>query len=459
VFDRRLRIAASIGALALFACSEERLDPVPGVWGTTKIEDTNPDPRVVEFSLTAKETEISLFGHPLRMMTYEGLFPGPLIEVNAGDEIIAHFRNELPEATTIHWHGLRVPDAMDGNPRIQTPVPPGGTFEYRFIVRDDGSYWYHPHHRAHEQLEKGLYAPLVVRRPEDPKYHRERYLLLDDLTIDPNTGDFPPTLIEMMELVHGRMGKMFLTNGKPSEEVIDTADQGTIERWRIVNASNARTMKLSLRGASFRVIATDGGLLREPYTTDSLIVAVGQRYDLEVSYASAGRAELISHQLEVIMGEIVEVAQVRVFAADIRPSDRPLPVITWPVLPVPPAREVGREVTFEIDAAMSADSGVEWRINGVAHRHEPIFTFTKGDTVKMRIVNLKNPEHPFHLHGQFFEIPGGNEPGLKDTVLVPGKSTVEITAYLDNPGRWMTHCHILEHVELGMVSEILVEDR
>jgi FtsP/CotA-like multicopper oxidase with cupredoxin domain len=453
------KLSALAVSLAAMACAEgERPAPVREIWGAQPAADRDADPRRVEVALTARHAEMNLFGHPVTMMTYDGLFPGPMIEANAGDEIVVHFTNALEEPTTIHWHGMRVPDAMDGNPRIREPLPPGGTFDYRFTAREAASYWYHPHHRAHEQLERGLYGSIVVRAPNDPTFDRERVLLLDEIRLD-DSGEFPPTLVEHMERVHGRMGTMFLTNGQESSEVSAAADQNTVERWRIVNTSNARTMQLSLRGASFRVIGTDGGLLRTPYTTERLQIAVGQRYDLEVTYAEPGRVELISHQLEVVTGEIVEVAEHVVFAVDVAESNWSLPEIAWPAQPEPPARTASREVEIELDAQMDEASGVTWLINGVADRQEPLFTFGEGDTVLMRIVNLKNPEHPFHLHGQFFEIAGGAEPGLKDTVLVPGRSTVEIVAYLDNPGRWMAHCHILEHVELGMMSEIVVEPR
>ncbi|HBQ18492.1 MAG TPA: hypothetical protein DEF51_47655 [Myxococcales bacterium] len=112
---------------------------------------------------------------------------------------------------------------------------------------------------------------------------------------------------------------------------------------------------------------------------------------------------------------------------------------------------------MSFDAINDPAEGILWRINGEAHRMEPLFTFGQGETVRITLANLAGQEHPFHLHGQFFEVPG--RPGLYDTVLVGGSETVEIIAHLDNPGRWMAHCHILEHAELGMMSEIVVDPR
>jgi FtsP/CotA-like multicopper oxidase with cupredoxin domain len=125
-----------------------------------------------------------------------------------------------------------------------------------------------------------------------------------------------------------------------------------------------------------------------------------------------------------------------------------------------PDREVDREIRIELDG-QNINGSIEWTLNGVADGTEPLFTFDAGETVHITFVNRAGPEHPFHLHGQFFEIVDGGTmqsapPGLKDTVLIPGQSTVEVIAYMDNPGMWMAHCHILEHAALGMMSHFLV---
>jgi FtsP/CotA-like multicopper oxidase with cupredoxin domain len=426
----------------------------PDVWGVTALEDTNPDPNVVEVFITARAARLPLENREIDFLTFNGSFPGPLLQAKVGDEIIVHFKNDLDEPTTIHWHGLRISDQMDGSPRVQQPVAPGGEFTYRFKAPDAGSYWYHPHVRANDQVERGLYAPIVIRGKDEPEYDLERYLLVDDVLI--SGGKIAPPSMTGMTAMHGRAGNTWLTNGQISADFRGEATQGTVERWRIVNASNSLVADLELEGASFRVIGTDGGLLPQPYSTKRVTVAVGQRYDLEVVYDQPGTAVLRRIELaQDAQGNIVDV-RVPVFTVDVAASDKTPREIVWPDVAPIPDRKPDQAVTLEFDA-VAGDAGVEWRINGMSHgMGHPLFTFKKGQTVRMTLTNKMGPYHPFHLHGQFFKVLSAKEPGLKDTVLVPGMESVEIVAFFDNPGRWMAHCHILEHAELGMMTEIVV---
>lgn len=437
----------------------EQVWELPEVWGVEVLEDLNPDPDIVEVELEAAPLEVPLAGdQTLTMLAYNGVVPGPLLQAKVGDEVIVHFRNALDEATTVHWHGLRIPAEMDGNPRIQDPVEPGGSFEYRFVVEEAGSYWYHPHVRTNIQLEKGLQAPLIVHDPEDPIADLERYVLLDDILLE--NGDFPPFLASHPEQMHGRFGNILLVNGDAAPRELGV-EQGSVERWRIVNTSNARTMELSITGAKFRVVGTDGGRV-EPYTPGRIQIAVGQRYDLEVLYDEAGTAELLSHVLVADeQGNPVEEAM-PMLVAEVEASEAEVVPLEWPAVEAPPAPAIDREETLVFDA-VDTPSGLEWTLNGEAMPSEPLFEFAAGETVRLELVNEAGPEHPFHLHGQFFTIVADGrinteQPGRKDTVLLPGQSSVEIIATMDNPGRWMAHCHILEHAELGMMGEIVVSE-
>ena len=429
--------------------------PLTTVEGAPVLVDENPNPSIVEVHLTAQITTVDIAGKPIAMRGYNGSVPGPMLRAKVGDEVIVHFKNELPEETTVHWHGLRIPDSMDGSPRLQAPVPPGGEFTYRFKVPEAGSFWYHPHVRAHTNVEAGLYAPIVISDPtKDPEYDVERYLMLDDLLLV--NGERPPPFTQgHPEMMHGRWGNLLLTNGQPSENAGTRAEQGMVERWRLVNTANGRTMVLELEGATFRVIGTDGGLLPQPYTTKRIVLPVGQRYDLEVVYDRPGTAKLLS-MIRAFGpdGKIVEQAW-PVFVVDVAASARAPRTHAWPAIELP-NRAPEAEGTITIDAVAGGEHGVEWRLNGLSHSNEPLFTYNQGQTVKLKLVNKLGPEHPFHLHGQFFTVVDPGQPGLKDTVLVPGMGTVEVIAYMDNPGRWMAHCHILEHAELGMMSEIVV---
>ncbi len=464
MFLRPQPLAAALSFVTLLcagACSDKEapLAPLPEVQGTTAATDENPSQSIVEVSMSAGEFEGNLGGEvPLRLFGYNQQSPGPLIQARVGDEVIVHFTNNLAEPTTIHWHGLRIADEMDGTPRVQDPVQPGETFEYRFTVNDAGSYWYHPHIRGHEQVERGLYGSLIVHAADDPEYDAERFIILDDISLDGEGQIAPFSLDNHMVQMHGRLGNTLLTNGKMDDPIEMSAEQGHVERWRLLNPSNARTMSISLSTGTMRVIATDGGLLEHPYETDRLEIAVGQRYDIEVRYPDAGAVQLLSNVfVRDESNEVVEAA-FPVVDVTVAPSETEMRVIEWPVFEPVAERPVDEAAAIIFDAVQDSD-GIKWRLNGVSHNEDPLFVFDEGATVRFVLDNQAGPEHPFHLHGQFFKVLGGDEPGFKDTVLVPGQSKVEIEAYFDNPGHWMLHCHIQEHAALGMMAELHVTPR
>lgn len=432
----------------------------PIIQGWPTLEDLNPDPNIVEVNLTAQFSDITLSPDlTLRMMTYNGVTPGPLLQVAVGDRVIVHFKNELDEPTTVHWHGLRISAEMDGNPRIQNPVEPGTTFTYDFVVPDAGTFWYHPHIRANEQVEQGLYGPLIVHDPADPVVDQERIIILDDVLL---SGDgFAPFMGTMPEMMRGRLGNTLLINGHIATPII-TPTTKQVERWRLINSSNARTFSLSFpRGTLHKVISTDGGVFEESYKAQRLQIAVGQRYDLEITHVPGYDMELTAHILTLDAQDNVIESPFPLYRVEADTLDPSLSTgLSWsgPPVSMPTA---DREVEFVLDVTQDSLGNVVWTINGESHHHHgPLFTFNEGDIVDITIVNMVGPEHPFHLHGQFFTIldngEGASEPGLHDTVLVPGLGTVKIRALMSNPGRWMAHCHILEHSELGMMSEIEV---
>lgn len=424
------------------------------VWGGKSLIDFNDDADVVEVFLEAAPATLTLGDElDVDMYAYNGTVPGPLLEAKVGDEVVVHFRNSLPEPTTVHWHGLRISDEMDGNPRIQNPVEPGEEFEYRFVVEDAGTYWFHPHMKSNEQIEKGLYGKLIVREANAPEFARERFVAVDDILLDGN--EMPPFLSYHMEFMHGRTGNALLTNGTV-EELTDSAEEGDVERWRLVNTANARTMNLSIEGASFRVVGTDGGRV-EPYEVERLEMPVGRRFDVEVLYDQTGEVTLNSNVLSRNdNGEIIEVS-IPLLKVDVTETGTAGEFVRWAPAPTIEDRPVDREVEITFDARQDPYGNISWVLNDVQFGNKTLFEFQVGSVVRISLRNLAGPEHPFHLHGQFFEIVNG-EPGLKDTVLVGGRSTVEIIAYFDNPGRWMAHCHINEHAELGMMAEIIVNE-
>jgi FtsP/CotA-like multicopper oxidase with cupredoxin domain len=378
--------------------------------------------------------------------TFNGQVPGPTIELGVGDTLVAELRNELPDATTIHWHGLRVPADMDGTEAVQEAVGPGERCEYRFVVPDAGTFWYHSHVNETEQLERGLYGALIVRGPDEPVLDGERVLLLDDLKLD-ETGALAP-FGDPHEHHAGREGDVRLVNGEQEPELEIAA--GQIERWRIVNAANTRFVRLSIGGRPFTILGTDGGLLTAPVQATETLITPGERVDLAVGPFSEGELlEIEALPYDRGKGETPRerFATLRVGAA--APSQATIPDTLRDIEPLVPAGAAPTR-TIDLKALMHG---------GQHQRDEPVRV---GDLQVWELVNETGQDHPFHLHGFFFQVVDENgtppaAPAWKDTVNVPRKSRATI-AWLpdDRPGEWMYHCHILEHHAMGMMAHFEV---
>lgn len=434
------------------------------------LTDTNPAPDVVEVELVAGLSTVEyLKGKPAEVWAYRdgalpdavGKIPGPLLRANAGDEIVVHFRNELPTETTIHWHGLRLPAQADGTSSTQEPVLPGGDYEYRFTARDASSFWYHPHVRAYDQIERGLYAPMVVTGDVVPEVAADRYLVLDDVKLDAD-GSLNEETTELDRML-GRQGNVLLVNGQQAPVELQVA-AGSRERWRFVNAANGRYFNLRIPGASLLVIASDGGLLREPYSTDTLLVAPGERYDVLVTFEAALGGSAVLQTIHYDRGHFVpdpgpqDLLEVAYGPSVGVPS--PLPE-SWGALPRLTVTDTSPVRPFMLEEYEPPGLPVLFTINGEQWPDSKPVHVTQGDIEIWEVRNEAEMDHPFHLHGMFFELlsVAGKPPtfdGWKDTVNVPQKSTVRFAVQYDPPGMWMFHCHILEHAELGMMGDLMV---
>ena len=369
-----------------------------------------------------------------------------------GDTVVVRLKNSLPEPTTIHWHGLRVPAAMDGTETVQHPVQPGKTFEYRFVVPDAATFWYHPHTNETVQLEKGLYGAFVVRDPGDPAVDGERVLVLDDLKLD-RAGRLAP-FGGRKERHDGRRGDVWLVNGRIAPNLEMAA--GQIERWRFVNASSSRYACLSIGRRTLSIIGTDGGLIGAPVDAQQVLLTPGERVDIAVGPFAQGEVitiDAVPYSRGMIAEEAGTYASVRVGPS--RPSVAHISSTLRHIEPLAsdhatPTREV------HLQGRMSLRRGVDLRIDGQAHHHaDPVRV---GDLQVWDIVNDTRMDHPFHLHGFFFQVldvDGEPPPFLswKDTVNIPAKGRVRIAWTPDDrPGSWMYHCHILEHHAAGMMA-------
>ena len=228
------------------------------------VEDCNPDPNIVEVDLEARMAPVEL-GPGLRptVLTYNGSLPGPVIRAKVGDRIIAHFKNSLPDPTTIHWHGVRVPVNMDGTPMSQDPVMPGQTFDYDFHVPDASLFWYHAHVDSAVQVSEGLYGPLIVEDPaQSDAFGDEVILVLSDIALDGDGGLAPPPRGDTVVSLFGNEGQTILVNGRVLPRL--SARAGVRQRWRLVNAATARFFQIALDGHWLTRIGGDGGLIESP---------------------------------------------------------------------------------------------------------------------------------------------------------------------------------------------------
>jgi FtsP/CotA-like multicopper oxidase with cupredoxin domain len=430
--------------------------------------DRNPDPRVVEVDLTTRIAEVEVApGTKVRAWTYDGHIPGPLIRAHVGDRVVVHFTNDLPQPTTIHWHGVRVPIEMDGVPDISQPeVKPGGTFTYDFVVRDAGLYWYHPHVMSAAQVGFGLYGALLVEDPADGVGIADQLtIVLSDIGFD-GKGDLEsPDSGGPAGMVFGREGAHILANGRILPTLL--ARSGAPQRWRIVNAARSRYFLLDLRHQPFYVIGTDGGLQEQPETKQTLLVTPGERADVVVtptrpkSGTLALRALLYNRGYGSVEYRTAENVLTIAFT-----DEPPLPAPTLPVL----HRDIRRpsvENATKVDVLLTLppagpDGKSEFQVNGVPFWKAKPYLATLGEKQIWTVKNESKFAHPFHLHGFFFlpldeKLQPIRPMAWKDTLNVPIDGTVRFLVIFDErPGMWMFHCHILDHAEGGLMGHVHV---
>jgi FtsP/CotA-like multicopper oxidase with cupredoxin domain len=429
--------------------------------------DRNPDPAIVEVDLTAQLADVQVDGKTVHAWTYNGGLPGPLIKARVGNRVIVHFRNELDQPTTVHWHGVRVPIEMDGVPEISQPeVKKGETFTYDFVVRDAGLYWYHPHVMSAAQVGFGLYGPLLVEDPADAVAVDDQLtLVLSDISFDAKGVLEPADSGGSAGMVFGREGDYVLVNGRRRPTL--KARPGAPQRWRIVNAAKSRFFYLDLDGQPFTVIGSDGGMQEKPLTTDILLVTPGERVDVIVApKGKAGtplavRAMLYNRGYGSVEYRSVEEVLMIEFTKE-------MPIVATPVTVTraiePPSVEGATPVDVLLTLPPMKNNKSEFQVNGAPFWKAKPFAAKLGEKQLWIVKNDSDWDHPFHLHGFFFHvIDDKGQPvrplALKDTVNVPMKTTVRLLVTFDErPGQWMFHCHILDHADGGLMGTVMVGD-
>lgn len=424
-------------------------------------------PRTVEVTIIARASRLSILpGKDIDAYLYNGSFPGPTIEAYEGDRVIVHFRNRLPETTSIHWHGLHIPAGMDGSP--MNPVRPGADFDYVFTVPrgSAGTYWYHPHPhvRTGIQIAKGLVGAFIVRPRTDPlPAMTERVLILTDNRFAPDGSlDFPARTSPqgIIDEINGREGDVLFVNGHVMPTVSIRA--GEVQRWRVINASAARVYRLALPGHTMLHVGTDGGLFERPVPVQELVLANSERAELLVRGTGAPGSRTTLQTLPYDR-----------YVPHTRPDDwnTPRDLLTLAYAASPPVdslvvparlRAVPPIDTSTVTAVrvMTLSQGM---INGrLMDMTRPDVVSRLGRTEIWQLENVVGMDHPFHLHGFQFQVldrGGVPEPfrSWKDVVNVRKHETVRfVVRYEDFPGLWMFHCHILDHEDHGMMGVLAI---
>lgn len=442
----------------------------------------------------------------VRMLAYGGSVPGPTLVVRQGAELVVDVTNRGDLETTVHWHGLRLDNSSDGVPHdTQAPIAVGGSHRYHLRFPDPGLYWYHPHIREDYTQELGLYGTILVR-PADgdywPRAHRDVVLTLDDLLIeDGRIAPFSPA--ETTHTAMGRFGNVYLTNGEQAPSSL-TAAAGEVVRFWLVDTANTRVFNVRIPGARLKLVGGDSGRLEHDELVDEVLIAPSERAVVDVLFPEPGEYALEHHTpvgtqrlATVTVSAAVPPAQPAPTAAEFETlggapdlAAERAGLDAWLAAEPDEVLSIVAEMRMDHDmdhGAMHHDmhhggataGGIEWedemaemnRASTQATMHwsfvdpatggAPDWRFTVGDRVKIRLINGLESDHPmhhpFHLHGagRFLVLArdGVTEPNLvwKDTVLIRTGQTVDILFDVTNPGRWMAHCHIAEHMESGMM--------
>ncbi|HXF95236.1 MAG TPA: multicopper oxidase family protein, partial [Gemmatimonadales bacterium] len=451
----------------------------------------------------------TIAGRPVIMYGFNGQYPGPLVRVAQGATVVVGFTNRLDLPSSVHWHGVRLDNAFDGVPHVtQDPVPPGGSFRYVVRFPDAGVYWYHPHLREDIQQDLGLYGNLFVR-PRRPDYfapvNREEFLMLDDLLLA-EEGLMPYGREHATHALMGRFGNLLLVNGEPRYRL--DVKTGEVVRFFLTNASNTRTFNLSFDGMRLKLVGSDVGLFEREEWVESVVLAPAERYVVDARFDRPGmvtitnRVQAVNRVAGTFVAQVDTLGTVLVADGRVRPDHGAAFVrlrtnawvtaelATYRARAADPPRATLRltlradSLPFGLIQALRLDTGyvhpVEWSgtmpmmdwlstardVTWVlrdeatgAENLEVRWGFRRGQAVKLRLINdrhtLHPMAHPIHVHGQRFlvlAVDGVPNQNLvwKDTFLLPAASTADILLELSNPGRWMLHCHIAEHLEAGM---------
>jgi len=466
--------------------------------------------------LSATLVRRTIAGRPYVMYGFNGEVPGPLIRVPQNATITVRFHNRIDLPSAVHWHGVRLDNRYDGAVGVtQQPVAPGDSFVYHVHFPDAGIYWYHPHVREDIEQALGLFGNMIVDSPDSAYYspaNREQVLVFDDLLVNADTlipyGKKGPDFALM-----GRVGNVLLVNGEPHYAL--SAHQGEVVRFYLTNAASSRTYNISFGGAPMKVLASDVSRFEHEERVPSVVLAPAERYIVEARFDKPGRyaivnaVQAINHFRGEFDAEVDTLGMVTVDSSPAAPDyagpfdalrdnaavtrdiDRYRPYFDKPPdkrltltmrgngLPIATVQFMNVDTAYYapvewVDGMpdmnwLSTSDQVKWILRDDATGKEDMdidWHVTQGSVVKLELYNdpksFHPMQHPIHLHGQRMLVVSRNGVRTtnlvwKDTILVPVGSTVDVLIDASNPGDWMLHCHIAEHLGSGMMTVLHVD--
>ncbi len=431
-------------------------------------------------------------GLPTAAMMGYGTNGPQVLHLTQNTRSLIHAQNRLDEVTTVHWHGLRGPNAQDGVPYLtQLPIGVGEDYTYDLTPKDAGTYWFHPHCNTLEQIARGLAGVVVVHGPDDANYDADEVIQLRDFRLG-NDGQFIDFTKPRNAARGGTLGTVTTANWQTDLHI--TAPAGGLLRLRLAVTDPTRVFQIAVTGADARVIAADGHPVPEPYEIAALptpknrepaagpgtwpvILAPGQRTDLAIVMPGAGGLVTINMALpggaqKTVATLIATGATLGRTVADIKPLP-PNPLSQ-------PDLATAQRVDFTIGWSPSGTAGSGgicgdtpyrfWSINrklwpgegapDPANPLAPLAELKLGKSYIFRMKNETKNDHPIHLHGMVFKLLSSNQralpPHWTDTALLRADETVEVAFVADNPGDWVFHCHVIEHQKTGLAGLIRV---
>ena len=390
----------------------------------------------------------------------------PILRTKRGEAFKARLINRLDEPTTIHWHGIRLPNDQDGVPFVTQPyVYTGDRFDYAFSTPDAGTFWYHPHCNTLTQMGRGLAGVLVVEDDRDPAFDGEVVLNLRDFRLG-GDSQFIEQFKPRDAAKTGTFGTLRTANWRPEPRYDVPA--GGLVRVRILAADVTRIYNLKLAGAEAQIIAIDGHPVPERVALDMAVVSPGQRLDLAIRVADSEGAEMVLEDVRPSTAKVV--ARLRAVGSSLKRNLGDLgPLSENAGVDADLANATQIPLLLSATAETAARDSIcgtlgysFWAINKVPYPGDtpdptaPIAELKLGQTYLLNVENVTPHAHPVHLHGMNFKAISSNkrevQPLVSDTYLVLPDEKVQLALVADNPGDWVFHCHIIEHQKTGMTG-------